>query len=48
MSDSAALAGLLAFVAVSMLLAPAWTRRFRRGPLEYAMYAVTTPARLIT
>ncbi|MEU1199141.1 DUF418 domain-containing protein [Streptomyces sp. NPDC005813] len=47
MPDAAALPVLLGFIAVAMLLAVAWTRRFRRGPLEYMLYAATTPARLI-
>ncbi|MFF3249152.1 DUF418 domain-containing protein [Streptomyces sp. NPDC002870] len=45
--DSAALPVLLGFVAAAMLLALAWTRLFRRGPVEYVLYAATTPARLI-
>ncbi|MFF3325040.1 DUF418 domain-containing protein [Streptomyces sp. NPDC002889] len=44
----AALPVLLGFAAVAMLLALAWTRVFRRGPLEYMLHAATTtPARLI-
>ncbi|MEU1198716.1 DUF418 domain-containing protein [Streptomyces sp. NPDC005813] len=46
--DSAALPVLLGFIAVTVLLALAWTHRFRRGPLEYLMHAATAPARLIT
>ncbi|MFF0130336.1 DUF418 domain-containing protein [Streptomyces mirabilis] len=46
--DSAALPVLLGFIAVTTLLALAWTHRFRRGPLEYLMHAATKPARLIT
>ncbi|MFI1168899.1 DUF418 domain-containing protein [Streptomyces sp. NPDC020801] len=45
--DSGALPVFLGFAAVAMLLALAWTHIFRRGPLEYAMYAATAPARLI-
>ncbi|MET7850325.1 DUF418 domain-containing protein [Streptomyces avermitilis] len=44
---SAALAVLIGFASVAMLLALAWTRVFRRGPLEYMVHAATTPARLI-
>ncbi|WP_369251450.1 DUF418 domain-containing protein [Streptomyces sp. R41] len=44
---SAALTALVCFAATAMLLALAWTRTFRRGPLEYMLHAVTTPARLI-
>ncbi|MET8249642.1 acyltransferase family protein [Streptomyces sp. NPDC005202] len=47
MPDSAALPVFLSFAAVAMLPALAWTRVFGRGPLEYALYAATTPARLI-
>ncbi|MFE2582781.1 DUF418 domain-containing protein [Streptomyces sp. NPDC059378] len=47
MSDAESAAVLVAFVTVAMLLALAWTRRFRRGPLEYAMHTATTPAQLI-
>ncbi|PBC60961.1 hypothetical protein BKI49_26880 [Streptomyces sp. Tue6028] len=46
--DSAALPVLLGFIVVTMLLALAWTQRFRRGPLEFLMHAATAPARLIT
>ncbi|MGW1895459.1 DUF418 domain-containing protein [Streptomyces sp. NPDC002004] len=45
--DSAALPALIVLAAVAMLLASAWTRVFRRGPLEYMLYAATRPARLI-
>ncbi|WP_431950273.1 DUF418 domain-containing protein [Actinacidiphila sp. bgisy167] len=48
MPDSAALPVLLSFVAAAMVLALAWTRIFRRGPLEALMHAATIPARLIT
>ncbi|MER7661560.1 DUF418 domain-containing protein [Streptomyces sp. NPDC096193] len=48
MSDSAALPVLLAFIAAAMLFALAWTRVFRRGPLEYLLHTATEPARLIT
>ncbi|MET7605973.1 DUF418 domain-containing protein [Streptomyces avermitilis] len=44
---SAALAVLICFASVAMLLALAWTRVFRRGPLEYMVHAATTPARLL-
>lgn len=44
--DSVALLVLLGFAAAAMLLALAWTRAFRRGPLEYMLHAATTPARL--
>ncbi|MFB7336184.1 DUF418 domain-containing protein [Streptomyces adustus] len=47
MSDADSAAVLVAFVAVAMLMALAWTRRFRRGPLEYAMHTATAPAQLI-
>jgi uncharacterized membrane protein YeiB len=32
---------LLGFIAAAMLLATVWTRRFRRGPLEYLLHTVT-------
>ncbi|GGN60118.1 hypothetical protein GCM10011579_024950 [Streptomyces albiflavescens] len=38
---------LLAFIAIAMLLATAWTRIFRRGPLEYLLHTATWPARRI-
>jgi uncharacterized membrane protein YeiB len=38
---------LLGFIAAAMLLATAWTRLFRRGPLEYLLHLATRPARLI-
>lgn len=44
---SAELPVFLGFSAATMLLALAWTRFFRRGPLEYAMYTATAPARLL-
>ncbi|MER7688955.1 DUF418 domain-containing protein [Streptomyces sp. NPDC097610] len=44
---SGALSALACLAAASMLLAVAWTRAFRRGPLEYILHATTTPARLI-
>ncbi|MFE2517853.1 DUF418 domain-containing protein [Streptomyces mirabilis] len=44
---SAALPALACLAAASMLLAVAWTRAFRRGPLEYMLHAATAPARLI-
>ncbi|MDQ1032127.1 putative membrane protein YeiB [Streptomyces umbrinus] len=42
-----ALVALLAFIATAMLLAAAWTRRFRRGPLEYLLHATTGVTRHI-
>lgn len=42
-----ALAALLGFIAVAMLLATAWTRPFRRGPLEYVLHVTTRAARYI-
>ncbi|MFG2363787.1 DUF418 domain-containing protein [Streptomyces mirabilis] len=45
---SAALPALACLAAASMLLAVAWTRAFRRGPLEYMLHAATAPAHLIT
>ncbi len=42
-----ALFGLAAFSAATMLLATLCVRRFRRGPLEYLLYAATRPARHI-
>ncbi|MGW3624001.1 DUF418 domain-containing protein [Streptomyces sp. NPDC000880] len=45
--DSAALPVLICFAVAAMLLALAWTRFFRRGPLEYLLHAATTPASLI-
>ncbi|GAA0923290.1 DUF418 domain-containing protein [Streptomyces thermoalcalitolerans] len=42
-----ALPVLLAFVAAALLLATAWTRRFRRGPLEHVLHAVTRPAQRV-
>jgi uncharacterized membrane protein YeiB len=44
---SAALPALVGFAAAAMLLALAWTRAFRRGPLEYMLHTATTPAHLI-
>lgn len=44
---SAALPALVGSAAAAMLLAVAWTRAFRRGPMEYLLHAATTPARLI-
>ncbi|WP_262057660.1 DUF418 domain-containing protein [Streptomyces sp. STR69] len=38
---------LLAFIAAAMLLATAWTRHFRRGPLEYVLHTATRPARYV-
>ncbi|MFE5921402.1 DUF418 domain-containing protein [Streptomyces sp. NPDC056468] len=45
--DFPALAVLLGFIGVAMLLAWAWSRIFRRGPLEYLLHAVTMVARHI-
>lgn len=42
-----ALIALLAFIATAMLLATVWTRWFRRGPLEYLLYATTRLSRHI-
>ncbi|UUU19846.1 DUF418 domain-containing protein [Streptomyces sp. DSM 40750] len=42
-----ALVGLLLFSLTAMLLATAWTRWFRRGPLEYLLHISTRPARSI-
>ncbi|MFK0024991.1 DUF418 domain-containing protein [Streptomyces sp. NPDC090798] len=44
---AATLPALACLTAATMLLAVAWTRAFRRGPLEYMLHAATTPARLI-
>jgi uncharacterized membrane protein YeiB len=41
------LSALLAFVVATMLLATAWTRHFRRGPLEHLLHTATRPARHI-
>ncbi|MFI6622658.1 DUF418 domain-containing protein [Streptomyces sp. NPDC050528] len=38
---------LLAFIAAVMLLATAWTRHFRRGPLEHLLHAATRLARRV-
>lgn len=43
----AALPVLIAFIAVAMLLATAWLRVFRRGPLEHALSIATRPARYV-
>ncbi|MEU6118795.1 acyltransferase family protein [Streptomyces sp. NPDC047117] len=40
-------AELFLFLAGAMLLAVAWTRLFRRGPLEYLLHTAAKPARLI-
>ena len=40
-STGPALLSLLVFIAASMLLATAWTRRFRRGPLEHLLHSTT-------
>ncbi|GCB46269.1 DUF418 domain-containing protein [Streptomyces sp. NL15-2K] len=36
-----ALVALFCFTGAAMLSAVAWTRRFRRGPLEYLLHTVT-------
>ncbi|MEV5533793.1 DUF418 domain-containing protein [Streptomyces prunicolor] len=41
------LPALLAFIAAAMLLATAWTRHFRRGPLEHLLHTATRPARYV-
>ncbi|MFD7440089.1 hypothetical protein [Streptomyces sp. NPDC059909] len=46
--DAAALPALVGLVAAAVLLALARTRFFRRGPMEYLLYAATGPARLIS
>ena len=43
--DSALLPTLLGFIAAAMLLALAWRRVFRRGPLESLLHAITLPTR---
>ncbi|MCX4911120.1 DUF418 domain-containing protein [Streptomyces sp. NBC_00878] len=42
-----ALVALLVFIATALLLATVWTRRFRRGPLEYLLHATTRVTRHI-
>ncbi|MEU0835687.1 DUF418 domain-containing protein [Streptomyces sp. NPDC005969] len=42
-----ALPVLLGFIATATLLATAWTRLFRRGPLEYLLHTATRPAQRI-
>ncbi|WP_320778673.1 DUF418 domain-containing protein [Streptomyces sp. CRN 30] len=42
-----ALVALAAFGATAMLSAVLWTRRFRRGPLEYLLHTATRPADLL-
>ncbi|QFQ95258.1 DUF418 domain-containing protein [Streptomyces phaeolivaceus] len=42
-----ALVGLFLHLLVAMVLATAWTHRFRRGPLEHLLHVCTRPARLI-
>jgi uncharacterized membrane protein YeiB len=37
---------LVAFVAAAVVFATAWSRRFRRGPLEYLLNSATKLARL--
>jgi len=39
-----ALVALLLFTSTAVAFATAWTRRFRRGPLEYLLHAATRPA----
>jgi len=41
------LPALLAFIAATTLLATAWTRHFRRGPLEHLLHTATRPARYV-
>ncbi|WP_438828939.1 DUF418 domain-containing protein [Streptomyces gottesmaniae] len=40
-----ALVDLLVYTSVALLIATAWTRRFRRGPLEQLLHVSTLPAR---
>ncbi|MFS8198200.1 DUF418 domain-containing protein [Streptomyces sp. CWNU-52B] len=42
-----ALVALLGFTGTALLVATLWTRRFRRGPLEYLLHHVTRVSRLI-
>ena len=42
-----ALIALVVFIAAAMLLATAWTRRFRRGPLEHLLHTTTRVTRYI-
>ncbi|MEU6141849.1 DUF418 domain-containing protein [Streptomyces sp. NPDC047081] len=42
-----ALLSLLLFSLTAMVFATAWTRHFRRGPLEYLLHTATRPARLV-
>ncbi|MFG2550097.1 DUF418 domain-containing protein [Streptomyces sp. NPDC048581] len=42
-----ALLVLSCYIAGAMVFAMVWTRRFRRGPLEYLLHATTRPARHI-
>ncbi|QHC32979.1 DUF418 domain-containing protein [Streptomyces sp. HF10] len=42
-----ALAVLAVLIAATMLLATAWTRRFRRGPMEQLLHLLTRPARSV-
>ncbi|WP_234046570.1 DUF418 domain-containing protein [Streptomyces adelaidensis] len=42
-----ALVDLLVHSVTALLLATAWTRRFRRGPLEYGLHVTTRPARYV-
>jgi uncharacterized membrane protein YeiB len=39
-----ALVALLLFTATAAAFATAWTRHFRRGPLEHLLHAATRPA----
>ncbi|MEV5957913.1 DUF418 domain-containing protein [Streptomyces sp. NPDC051987] len=38
---------LLGFIGTATVLAALWTRRFRRGPLEYLLHQATRPARRV-
>ncbi|KOG63936.1 membrane protein [Streptomyces griseoflavus] len=42
-----ALPVLSGFIAAAILLATAWTRRFRQGPMEHLLHTATRPARYI-
>ncbi|MFF9779975.1 DUF418 domain-containing protein [Streptomyces sp. NPDC013978] len=42
-----ALVDLVAHILAALLLATAWTRCFRRGPLEHLLHVSTLPARLV-
>ncbi|MBZ4018567.1 DUF418 domain-containing protein [Streptomyces purpurogeneiscleroticus] len=47
MSDASEPLVLLGFVVGVLALAYVWKRLFRRGPLEYLLYKITSPARFI-